>query len=300
MAEVWGVGTRVCAVIRRVPAAVACFALAAVLATGCNTFRKTSEAASLAKTKTEPKRSLSVDDFQRIAEDLNPSASKLGVVAGVEARSVISRWIVSELAAPALSAKGLDVTAQDVDDAKAGLAASEDGWSGFSAATQSMLIAERAPQAAVYNAGVQKSGVFCVKLLSFKDAAKATAASKDLANGSKTIDQVAAENNQADTVVKDPNTAEDCAEASSAPLAATVVTALASLPIGQPTQPVTDSGTTYIAVQRPYAEVAASLDTLFRGGVTGLANQQAANEKITVNSRIGMWDPTSGTVIATR
>ena len=60
------------------------------------------------------------------------------------------------------------------------------------------------------------------------------------------------------------------------------------------------SGTTYIVLQRPYPEVASAFEDVFRSREATVSRTLTETSKISIDSRYGMWDPDSGTVVATR
>ena len=297
--------------IRRLPAAVATVIVAALVASGCSTFTKSRDAATISTTASSTSKctgctfshTLSVKDFEAIAADLNPTAKQSGDIAGVEARSVIQRWILAGATTAYFAGKGLQVTDADRAAAAAALQSSQEGWSTYSAATQQLLVSERAPQAAEYNAGLRKSGTACLKYLTFSDPAKAAAAAQQLAAGT-TIDAVAAANGQQNDVAADPTTQSECTPVGASTLPTALFNALLATPIGKPTDPVTVTSstgpTTYIVLQRPYAEIAGSFNDVFTSQVTAGSQTIVGNSKIFVDSRYGMWDPTTGTVVATR
>jgi hypothetical protein len=301
--------------------AIAAVALTGALA-GCSTFSENANAAQAGGYK------LSVDDFESILGDYarlqatdqasGSTSSIADEIGGDEARSLLSRWVKSHLLLGALAARGTPVG----DDAIAAAAASMQSqagtqWPTFDAATQAFLSESQAVDDAVvgdaelqsaYEAGITQSNLLCLRLISFTDIDSANDVYSQLQGGADFATLADQTNGAAGGgqggIYTDANSGSECLSASG--VTDTVLQVLSTTPIGQPTPPQTlsandGSSQTYIFLQRPWSEVSGSAGPMLRDAlIPGAEATLLSGGKVVVDSRYGMWDPSSQTVVATR
>ena len=291
------------------------------LASGCSTFTDNDLAAKA------DGHELTIEDLEAINKDL-PKLSgddtmvpdALGDYDGTVVRQALTLWANSAGLLAGLEQAGVEISAQDrqaaIDTLQGEDAAA---WSILSEPTQEMLIDFNTGQTALqsteaatdpvaakaaYEQGVTASGVVCIRIMAFgteAEAADAYAAVQageefaDLANDHP-VDPAAEPTNG---IYVDPSTGSECL---AAPDFASVAEAVTDLPIGESTAPITLGSDFYFLIQqRPFDEVAESVQPLLASTLgQSQVTQLLKSASISIDSRYGMWDAATSTVVPTR
>ncbi len=291
--------------IRRFSAALTTIVLTGMLASGCSTFTKNRDAASVNG------RHLPVGDFEALARDFGDAPDAKGELTGDSVRQVLTQWVTTNLLGKILASRGTNVD----DAARASAEASlktDTKWAGYNASTKQILIDQRAQQIAlyehVYDAGPSTSKIVCLRVIAFADAPSAQAAADELSAGgdfatlakAKSLDTATAQQGGIYSIASTTGgAASECVATSS--LVATVLDPLSKTPIGTPTAPLQLGANYFIFLQRPYPEVTKFADPLLPSPVSAEESAQAlSSAHVSIDSRYGMWDPATGQVVPTR
>ncbi len=281
---------------------------------GCSTFTKNGVVAESNGT------GLSIAELNSIAADFPTlDQSILGIdengeFAGDTLRTVITSWIQATTLFGVLEERGVVDDAARTQQAAAFEADNGDVWTQLAPATQDFLVDLRVGQNAfsaneglvedgaaeqAYNRGVQASGVLCLRIMAFATLEEAAAVKAEL-DGGVSFAELADEHPLDPTgepnggELADPQTGNPCTTAESV---APVVEPLATTPIGTSSEPFSIEGGYFLVLQRPYDEVAEGVRSLIAPAIT---RQLVAAADIRVDSRYGMWDSETGTVVPTR
>ncbi|MEO6123655.1 MAG: hypothetical protein ABIR32_08065 [Ilumatobacteraceae bacterium] len=296
-------------------------ALSASLTAGCSTFTDNSLAAKAGSHE------LSIDDLAAINADL-PKLSgdasmipdALGEYNGSVVRQALTLWANSTGLIAGLENSGIQVSGEDRQAASTTLQGQDaTTWATLSRPTQDLLIDFTASQTAlkssgdandpaaakaIYEQGVGTSGVICIRIMAFDTEAEATDAYSAVQAGEKFADLAndhpvdpAAEPNNG--VYADPKSGSECFEASGY---TSVAQAVADLAIGESSPPVTlGSQFFFLIQQRPYDEVADAVQPLLAATLgQARAGKFLSAADISIDSRYGMWDAATSTVVPTR
>lgn len=308
--------------IRRLSVTLAVVALTSTIASGCSTFSKNGEAAKVDGT------ALSIDDF----EALNNGLAKAGVIepatdgeySSNAVRSTLTRWVLATSLRLDLAKQGVTI-----DDAAKASATSvlqantQVPFDTLDSTTQDFLIDELAGQStlvssslitdaeaeAAYRAGLTESNTLCLRVIGFPDSDTANTAYQQLLDGADFAGLADANNTDGSLgkggVFTDATTKSECVSAAS--LNAQVGQALAKTDLGVPAAPQAFTGADgatqqfFIFMQRPWDEVADAATPLVRQALGPAARKKLlADAKATVDSRYGMWDAATLTVLPTR
>jgi hypothetical protein len=292
-------------VIRRLPAALTAIVLTGMLASGCSTFTKNGDAASVNG------RHLPVGDFEALAKDFGDAPDANGELAGDSVRQVLTQWVSTNLLGDLLASRGAKIDDAARATAEASLA-TDSNWAGYNASTKKILIDQRAQQIAlyepIYNAGPSVSKIVCLRVIALADAASAQAVSAELKAGgdfatiakAKSIDTTTGQQGGIYSVASTSGgAASECVATSS--LVATALDPLSKTPIGTPTDPIQLGTNYFIFLQRPYLEVTKFADPLLPSPVSAEESAKAlSSAHVSIDSRYGMWDPATGKVVPTR
>lgn len=304
--------------MRRLRAVVTVVAVA-VTASGCSTFTDNDVAA------TANGRELSIDDFNTIVADfpkLTPDATgadEFGEYSGDSLRDVLTRWVQATSLVTEVDGRGIVIDDATRDAAAAQYQASDTAtWTSLAPETQRFLVDYTVGRTAllkdeafipastvesIYNSGVNVSGVLCIRIMAFDSEAEAAAARAQVQGGASfadiadehPIDPTAAPNGG---VFLDQQSGGPCLAAGNYALLAQSV---ADAPVGEPGAPVPLDNFFFLIIQRPYAEVAAEARTLIAPTIAQpLLAEVFSAADVTVDSRYGMWDAESGTIVPTR
>lgn len=302
-------------------AALAAVALSASLTSGCSTFTDNNLAAKVGGHE------LTIDDLNEINKDL-PKLSgddtmvpdALGEYNGTVVRQALSLWANSAGLIAGLESGGTVVSAEDRQAAATTLEGQDAAtWAVLSPATRELLIDFNAGQTAlesssgatdpeaaraVYDQGVAVSGVVCIRIMAFDtedEAATAYAAVQagepfaDLANDHP-VDPAA---EPTDGIYTDPSSGSECLAAAGF---ASVAQVVADLPIGESSAPTSlGSEFFFLVQQRPYDEVAETVQPLVAATIAqSRAKDILDRADISIDSRYGMWDAATASVVPTR
>lgn len=297
--------------IRRLPATIAAVVLAGVFASGCSTFSKNNNAASVGG------HTLSIEDFGVLTTDLGAPLTA-GDIAGTDARSVIQEWV---RATALLDAFDLDDQAARDEVEQEFTASNAEKWNTLAPVTKKYYIDYSLTQRylidhpelagaeqlqALYERGVGASGAICLRAIVATTEDQANALIAELADG-KDFATLADENpidgagaTNGGVIVADASTGSECFAASDS-TPAEIVQALVTTPIGEPTPAVSVNDGYIIMLQRPYAEVADDAASFLSTAVSSeVTISVLADAAVEVDSRYGMWDTATATVVQTR
>ncbi len=302
--------------IRRLPAALASVALAATIASGCSTFTKNNNAATVSG------RHLSITEFETLSNDLAPAPNSFGEKDGNTVRGILSAWVRITALIESLKAKGLTISDAQRAAAEKSLSASETGWATFKPSTKTLEIEFSASQTliasntdlvpdatvqAAYESGVTASNVLCLRLMAFSDFTKAQSISDQLSAGGD-FASLAIKNSEDTSTAPgggiEQNNGNECFLTTTLGQSTQLDTLLQSVgtaPVGQPTKPIQIGSFYYILLERPYSEVSTHIRPLMTSLLAApIAKQLTSSAKAVIDSRYGMWDATTGQVVSTR
>jgi hypothetical protein len=280
------------------------------MASGCTTFSDNKNAATVNGHE------LSIDEFEAVARDVaNPDEN--GEIPGDVARQILTVWVQGQLVTDAIVAGGREIGPGDRDAAEARLVeAYGDSWQGFDEATQTFLIDSVAADEAVitdedaravYEGGIASSNVACLRFIIAEDQAAADEISAALASGQAFADVADAHppagadpaTSPPGGVLVNPDNGSECFAADA--LATSLSDVLTATAIGEPTPAIPLQDQFVFFLQRPYDEVTEAAHALIAPTISDAAkNEMTADADANVNSRYGMWDAATATVVATR
>ncbi len=297
-------------------------AVVSVLSSGCSTFTNNDVAAEVNGDV------LTVDEFQSLAGDL-VQTDPIGEFLGSDSRGVLTRWVTAGMLRDALAAGGVttDEAARQAAEQQLSQTAT---WAANSEFTKSFLIGELATQSAVavdvtpmtdeqlqalYESGAQVTGVLCIRVIATQTPEDTQEVIDRLAAGDDfavvaddlldpTIDPAAV---PPGGIYLDPESGSECISAPEAIIGAfTGAISDVAGPIDA------GNGTALFILQRPFAEIEPTLRSIADSALASqvsaarpakideLIATGAATADVTIDSRYGMWDAGSGTVVPTR
>ena len=295
-------------------AALATVALSASLA-GCSTFTDNDLAAKADGTE------LSADDlddllvdFPKIVNvDLTPSA--IDELDGNQVRQVLSTWAQINVLMNEIDELGLGPDDARRSEIAAGIEADDDQWASYSPVTQDLLVgstiisdaagqlADPADLEALYNQGVGTTGLLCIRGAAFATEADALAALEEVRAGADFAEIADANPFNPDApatggISANPDTGAECFSAQDQPQLASD---LADVAVGESSDPLPSGEQFYLIYVRPFAEVADEVTTTLGANAAQVTfSAMFARADVAIDSRYGMWDGTTGTVVPSR
>lgn len=248
--------------------------------------------------------------------DTTVATTEATYVSGTTARQQLTRKIRAIIEQQELAANGAEVTQSDIDAKKALFAEqAADQWKlltpalqdffGEQAATVDAFQATFGPSddeaQALYEEGIDTSGVACASHILVETEAEAAAVSERLAAGDD-FAEVAAELSQDPGsaanggALTDPNTGSACTEtdAFASSYVAEFVDAALKAQVGEPTEPFASQFGFHVLLLRPYADVAADAKALLGADVAAQRDDEiTVAAKVSISPSIGVWDATN-------
>lgn len=293
-----------------------------ISAAGCSTFTDNDVAAEYSG------HSLSVEDFQTLAGDLVPT-DEIGEFLGDDSRSVLGRWITAGLLGDALSTDGVVVDDAARQAAEEQLSQSAT-WADNAEFTRDFLIRELAAQNAVavdvaplsddelrslYEAGASSTGVLCMRVIGAQTAEQLQEVTDRLAAGDAFADiaddlrdpSIDAATVPPGGIYLDPDTGSECISAPEG------IRSQFTGPLDEVVGPIDGgNGVSIFILQRPFDEIASTLRSLADSSTASQESQArpakidelvavvAPDADVSIDSRYGMWDSETATVVPTR
>ncbi len=306
--------------ISRACPAVAALALVATLTSGCSTFSDNNVAADVdGRILTIDELNLIAADFPKLLNDPAVGVDEFGEFKGDDLRNVLTRWVQSASLLNELDNRGIVIDDSKRADAAAQYSSTDAAtWSQLSPPTQDFLVDYTVGRttliedpslvtddkvAAAYEAGVGVSGVLCIRIMAFETEADAASVKAEL-DGGADFGQLAndhplepsAEPN--DGVFLDQQSGSQCLAAANFGVLAQAV---ATTPVGESTEPLVLDSFYFLVLQRPFDEVSADARALIAPTIAEPAlTELLTNAQVSIDSRYGMWDTDTGTVVPTR
>ena len=293
------------------PLLVVTAALSAVTLTSCGAVEDTSTAAEVAD------RTVTVDEFQSVMEALAATGvgdaedPTTGTIAGTTARQYLSVIVRGKVNEVFLADHGEQITDADRKEATAsvtmpaGLPADVTRRIEDNAAAPTVRARIKAPSAAelqrMYDARPSDLGVVCTRQIVVATEAEAQEIVDALDGGADFADFVSRstdESSKANGGAVQSDTGEACIAGYTDALDRAIVTALADAAPGEVVGPVHTAAGWHVLQQRPYAEVADSLSTLFAQSAGDLLYYgYLLHSRVRIDPRYGTWDPASASVV---
>jgi parvulin-like peptidyl-prolyl isomerase len=284
---------------------VAAVAAVAVVLSSCDTVEDTSTAAQVAD------RTVTVDEFQAVMKAIGQVDPVSDTVDGETARRYLSAMVQGEVNETFLSAHGEQITDADREQAAAassipaGLPDDVVRVIQDSAAAPAARARIEAPSAAelqrMYDARPSDLGVVCTRQIVVATEAEAQAIVDALDAGADFADLVSRstdESSKANGGAVQDASGSPCIAGYTDAVDRAIVTALADAAPGEVVGPVRTEAGWHVLQQRPYAEVADSLSTLFAQSAGDLLYYgYLIHSQVRIDPRSGTWDPASASVV---